>query len=219
MKKYVKKAHAKKNHNYKNVKENKNMKNSRKMTEVENMLFVLRMQAAVGDTEHMKNVVHEDLFYTLRTLMEVEGIDMSFMDKPDVYSFIESICKHNKEKVEAGSAVLDQNTRQLAKRTFKNYLSGASEEFTLFCNASDWEHRMHLFVSFYVFLLSEHYADREGWIKWLAATAEEFLSEINENGYECVMDYISLFVLDYPTIELSRSMNSIVQAFIEKQSA
>lgn len=107
MKKHVRKAHAKKNHNYKNVKENKNMKNGRKMTEVENLMFTLQMQNATGDADQMKSIVHEELFYNLRTLMEVDGFDMSFMD---TQPFIEALCLANKEQIEAGNDVMDWGT-------------------------------------------------------------------------------------------------------------
>lgn len=216
MKKHVRKAHAKKNHNYKNVKENKNMKNDRKMTEVENLMFTLQMQNATGDADQMKNIVHEELFYNLRTLMEVDGFDMSFMD---TQPFIEALCLANKEQIEAGNDVMDWGTRQLAHATFKLYLSRVDDSFVHMVNAHDWKHRMHQFVSIYVLCLSEHYADRSGWIKTLAAMAEEYKKANNENAYENTMNYLSLFVLNFPTIELTRSLSDIVQALVEEKSA
>ena len=78
---------------------------------------------------------------------------------------------------------------------------------------------MHQFMSIYVLCLSEHYADRSGWIKALAAMAEEYKKARNENAYENTMNYLSLFVLNFPTIELSRSLSDIMQAFVEGQSA
>lgn len=216
MKKHVRKAHAKKNHNYKNVKENKNMKNGRKMTEVENLMFTLQMQNATGDADQMKSIVHEELFYNLRTLMEVDGFDMSFMD---TQPFIEALCLANKEQIEAGNDVMDWGTRQLAHATFKLYLSRVDDSFVHMVNARDWKHRMHQFVSIYVLCLSEHYADRSGWIKTLAAMAEEYKKANNENAYENTMNYLSLFVLNFPTIELTRSLSDIVQALVEEKSA
>ena len=216
MKKHVRKAHAKKNHNYKNVKENKNMKNGRKMTEVENLMFTLQMQNATGDADQMKSIVHEELFYNLRTLMEVDGFDMSFMD---TQPFIEALCLANKEQIEAGNDVMDWGTRQLAHATFKLYLSRVDDSFVHMVNARDWKHRMHQFVSIYVLCLSEHYADRSGWIKTLAAMAEEYKKANNENAYENTMNYLCLFVLNFPTIELTRSLSDIVQALVEEKSA
>ena len=145
------------------------MKNGRKMTEVENLMFTLQMQNATGDADQMKSIVHEELFYNLRTLMEVDGFDMSFMD---TQPFIEALCLANKEQIEAGNDVMDWGTRQLAHATFKLYLSRVDDSFVHMVNARDWKHRMHQFVSIYVLCLSEHYADRSGWI-----TIREFFAE------------------------------------------
>ena len=192
------------------------MKNGRKMTEVENLMFTLQMQNATGDADQMKSIVHEELFYNLRTLMEVDGFDMSFMD---TQPFIEALCLANKEQIEAGNDVMDWGTRQLAHATFKLYLSRVDDSFVHMVNARDWKHRMHQFVSIYVLCLSEHYADRSGWIKTLAAMAEEYKKANNENAYENTMNYLSLFVLNFPTIELTRSLSDIVQALVEEKSA
>ena len=148
--------------------------------------------------------------------MEVDGFDMSFMD---TQPFIEALCLANKEQIEAGNDVMDWGTRQLAHATFKLYLSRVDDSFVHMVNARDWKHRMHQFVSIYVLCLSEHYADRSGWIKTLAAMAEEYKKANNENAYENTMNYLSLFVLNFPTIELTRSLSDIVQALVEEKSA
>ena len=52
-----------------------------------------------------------------------------------------------------------------------------------------------------------------------AAMAEEYKKANNENAYENTMNYLSLFVLNFPTIELTRSLSDIVQALVEEKSA
>lgn len=218
-KKHARKAHAKKNHNYKNVKENKNMKNGRKMTEVENLIFTLQMQNELGDAEHMKNLVHEDLFDNLRALMENEGFDMNFMDDPDIQPCIVTLCSRTKELIEEGNYPMDEDTRKLAHKAFGMYLEDTTEDFINFINADHWQNRMTLFTGIYTVCLLEHYKDRNGWIEFLAKVAEAYEKERRKVAYERIANYLSLFVFDFPSIELSRNLASIVEASIKKMSA
>lgn len=219
MKKHVRKSHSKKNHNYKNVKENKNMKNGRRLTEVENMLFTLQMQNELGDAEHMKNLVHKDLFDNLRVLMENEGFDMSFMDDPVARSLTMAACLDAKRAIEKGEYYTDKEERRNMVMVFGMYMENADEEYVNVINENHWESRMYLFVGHYAVCLAEHYEDRDLWIRTLAMTAETYKKINHKIAYERTMNYLSLFVLNVPTITLTRDLSAIVDEHIKNMSA
>ena len=127
--------------------------------------------------------------------------------------------KQIKEMIEEGNCPMDEDTRKLAHKAFGMYLEDTAEDFINFINADHWQNRMSLFTGIYTVCLLEHYEDRNGWIKFLAKVAEAYEKERRTDVYERIVNYLSLFVFDFPSIELSRNLASIVEANIKKMSA
>lgn len=197
-----------------NVKEDSNV---RKKDELEKLVFAESVRKMMYPKENFKLIVHEHLFDNMVTLFKNEGYDMSFINTPEGKN-LKSEANKVAKQIEEGGEFEEGSLFDTLLNSFIGYLEMDEnfEEFVVCFNEQPVDLKMVIFFSKYVLCMRSNYNERQGFIEFLCAKGQELEKKGKMIAYERVANYLTLLVLDNPSVEYYRRLDGIVEECIKK---
>lgn len=195
----------------------KEVSSVRKKDELEKLVFAESVRKMMYPKEKFKLIVHEHLFDNMVTLFKNEGYDMSFINTPEGKN-LKSEANKVAKQIEEGGEFEEGSLFDTLLNSFISYLEMDEnfEEFVVFFNEQPVDLKMVIFFSKYVLCMRSNYNERQGFIEFLCAKGQELEKKGKMIAYERVANYLTLLVLDNPSVEYYRRLENIVDGYIKK---